>query len=113
MKPAGYDEWATRQKETLEKYPEIAGARGMRDGTGDTMTKLVRGGKTFLNVQGSGKVEDERVEEWDGEVVEEQMAEGGRIDGERFHRALADEDEFMVGRDAIRWEEEPPLEAQQ
>ena len=41
------------------------------------------------------------------------MAEGGRMDEKKFKSALADEEEFMVGREAIRWEEEPPLEAQQ
>ena len=103
IKPAGWDEWAKRAQEKLDKNPEAFGPGASRHFYGQA------GGRGFVGTESEENVEDL---EWDGE-------EGGPVQ----EGGWTEEDEKKSVRmlqwrtkntgSAVEWEPEPPLEASQ
>lgn len=96
IKPEGYDEWARKAAEKIEKYPEAFQPGGI-------YTVQSAGDQNFVTI-------DEYDEE-DEEVVSPEVT--------RSREAKAAETALFEGRrgreysEAVKWETEPPLEASQ
>lgn len=107
IKPEGYEEWAKKAAELVEKNP------GVFDTTeGSPQRVSEHDGGTFVTTQ-QRKQDDEREEEWDGEKVATPTLEGSRARPERAHQQCLAQDDPADGAGDVKWEPEPPLEASQ
>ena len=96
IKPEGYDEWATKAAEKIEKYPEAFQPNG-------NYTLKSAGGQDFVTVE---EHEDED-EEWTS-------LEGTRSSEEKaVETALIRRGRRQDYSKTVKWEPEPPLEASQ
>ena len=103
IKPAGWDEWAQRAAEKLEKHPEIFRPGSSRHVYGEA------GGLGFVETQ---EPADDLDNEWDGEQNSATL-EGTRSTQEgKANFWMATKSNPDQG-DPVTWEPEPPLEASQ
>ena len=98
IKPQGYDEWAQRASETLDKYPEAfsPGGRYLHE---------VVGGEPYVSLR-TTRYESESENENENENEESTSSEG-----EEAPKGEPGESTEM--REIPGWESEPPLEASQ
>lgn len=109
IKPEGFEAWQKKAKETLEANPEIfKAAKNTEQGR---FTKQDVNGMTFVVEEVEDKV-DELADEWDGEEGRAQL-EGIQNANSRRHQAAMGKDLPKTDVNAIKWENEPPLSAQQ
>jgi len=107
IKPEGYEAWAQRAAELVEKNPRVF---DMPEGSPQSVAKHNGGAFVTTAVQ---QEEDEREEEWDGEKVATPTLEGSRSRSERSHQRLVAQDDPADDATTVTWEPEPPLEASQ
>ena len=107
IKPEGYEEWAKKAAELVEKNPQVF---DMPEGSPQRVSE--HNGEIFVTTT-VPQEEDERVEEWDGEKVQAPTLEGSRDASERLHQQFAAQDDPADDANTITWEPEPPLEASQ
>ncbi|KAI9839322.1 MAG: hypothetical protein M1819_003317 [Sarea resinae] len=105
VKPEGYEAWAERAKKLVSRNPET-----FTTWDGALTTKSTYEGRTFVTTE-MQEVPDERVEEWNGEIVLPP------VEGTRTTAARADQKD-LGGRKTedlkkVAWEPEPPLTADQ
>ena len=94
--PAGYDEWAKKAAEKLEKYPEAFQPGG-------NLVRREANGQGFLSVE----EKDPADEEWTA-------SEGTRTREEkRAEFALLRKGRRKDYSEIVKWEPEPPLDASQ
>ena len=125
--PPGYDEWAARARRLLREHPEqfSVEAAATRAATGVSARgspATVRvdvdddgdgsGGRTFVVARLPEDV-DVRYLEWDGEVDEGPEPEGSRTLEERDGMRKIFQRRDIADQDAVEWEPEPPLTADQ
>ena len=94
IKPEGYEEWAKRVAELVEKNP------GDFDMPKGIPQRVLRNHFANSDTSQLKQEEDEREEEWDGR-------------SERLHQQLVAQDDPADDAHTITWEPEPPLEAPQ
>ena len=107
IKPEGYEEWARKAADLVEKNPRVFDTP-----EGSPQRVSEHSGGTFVTTQ-QRKQDDEREEEWDGEKVATPTLEGPRSRSERAYQQYLKQDNPAAGADAAKWEPEPPLEASQ
>lgn len=110
VKPAGYDEWLAKARETLEAHPEYFQEAARKTADGSHAAGLQRDGKFFVLRKSKPQL-DMRDEEWDGEPDEGPELEGSRTVEERKYQEAVFQDPFEgVG---VEWVDEPKLTAVQ
>ncbi|KAI9821308.1 MAG: hypothetical protein M1827_004044 [Pycnora praestabilis] len=116
IKPEGYDAWADRAKKQIAEHPEVfntpTGGVDHEGGSSGKHVKNVRDGRSFVTTE-LGDEPDERLEEWDGQTLEEPQLEGPKTTAER-----ASQDDIGLrrpgtDRKTLHWEPEPPLDKSQ
>jgi NADH dehydrogenase (ubiquinone) 1 alpha subcomplex subunit 5 len=112
QEPPGFKEWQQRASKVIDESPEgfKIQSEGAVDGARAQIVK--RGNQVFLLRTDPAK-EDERYEEWDGE-----LDEGGELEGLRSEAERADFEHLFSRRPLeiskqIQWEPEPQLTADQ
>jgi NADH dehydrogenase (ubiquinone) 1 alpha subcomplex subunit 5 len=109
--PPGYDEWAVKAKELVNKNAaQFRVASGRIDGSEVRTVKL--GDKIFVVGRRHEDV-DERLEEWDGEADEGAELEGIRTAKEREDQVVWAERKPLEDHEQVEWEDEPQLTADQ
>ena len=104
IKPAGWEEWAKRAQEKLDKNPQVFRAGASRHVYG------VAGGNAFVETQSESSDADDL--EWDGdEGVALQEGGGTEEEAAKMDKRLRKQKVDMG--DPVQWEPEPPLEASQ
>jgi NADH dehydrogenase (ubiquinone) 1 alpha subcomplex subunit 5 len=112
IEPVGYGEWQERAKRQLAEHP--GSFRTVEDGTThetNQHVRSVRDGRAFV----ATKVEeeyDEREVEWDGETGSPEL-EGTRTSAERKNQATMGRVTPGGSEEIVKWEPEPPLDADQ
>ncbi|CAM1511122.1 Fc.00g086350.m01.CDS01 [Cosmosporella sp. VM-42] len=109
--PPGYDEWAVKAKELVNKHQaQFRVASGRLDGSEARTVKL--GDKIFI-VGRRHQPGDIRAEEWDGEENEGAELEGIRTAEERKDQVVWAERKPLEDHEQVEWEDEPQLTADQ
>ncbi|KAF5025190.1 hypothetical protein F66182_2766 [Fusarium sp. NRRL 66182] len=109
--PPGYNEWAARAKELVNKnLSQFRVASGRVDGSEAHTVKL--GDKIFV-VGRKHEAGDIRVEEWNGEEDEGSEYEGIRTLKEREDQVTWAERKPLEDHEKIEWEDEPQMTADQ
>lgn len=103
IKPAGYDEWLERAKNTIEEHP------GAFQGSQSTLSILKSGTHTFVTSKSQGAQEEQ---EWDGEKMAPTL-EGTRNEKEGAWNAKMMQRNTPETQETVEWEPEPPLTATQ
>ena len=104
IKPAGWEGWAARAKEKVEKHPET-----FKPGK-SSLVYGEAGGQAFVEIESHEEDDDNR--EWDGEQNIATL-EGTRASEEgRLNARMAMPRRPGQG-DPVEWEPEPPLDASQ
>ena len=107
IKPSGYEEWAKRAAELVEKNPKMFDTP-----EGGPHRVSVHGGEVFVTSQ-VRQEDDEREEEWDGEKVVTPTLQELKAARERRRRKPVAQEDPNDDAGPVTWEPEPPLEAQQ
>lgn len=108
-KPEGYDAWVKKAKETLAAHPDVFNA-GANEEQG-RFEKHTVNGITFVTEEVE-KGLDELADEWDGEEERAQL-EGIQTTSRRAHQQQMGRDLPKTDVKTVKWENEPPLSAQQ
>lgn len=103
IKPAGYEEWAKRAAEKVDKNPELFAPGKSNNTYGEA------GGHSFVETQTQEENEDR---EWDGEKNSPTL-EGPRDIAEGDRNARMRQIRRPDDGKKIQWEAEPPLEISQ
>ncbi|KAL9097985.1 MAG: hypothetical protein Q9163_006258 [Psora crenata] len=104
IRPAGWEEWAKRAEEKVQKHPEIFQPGKSRHVLG------VAGGRGFVETH--EQEDDELDREWDDEENNATL-EGTRVSEEgRMNARMATKERPDQG-DPVQWEPEPPLDVSQ
>ena len=113
IKPAGYDEWASRTRQLVDEHPDVFSTpEGGVEHDGGKHVKSTRDGRSFVTTKQTQEP-DERLQEWDGEKVEAPEPEGTVSSAERASQALLGRARPGSDEKQIAWEPEPALEASQ
>lgn len=96
IKPEGYDEWAKRAAQKIEKYPEAFQPGGL-------YTVQSAGDQSFVTVDEYDEEDEEAASPEVTRSREAKAAEKALFEGVRSRKYL----------EAVKWETEPPLEASQ
>ncbi|MCJ1485551.1 hypothetical protein MMC06_005726 [Schaereria dolodes] len=113
IEPAGYEQWCEAATAQIAEHPEVFNTpEGGVDHDGGKNKKSVHNGRTFVTTQLPQET-DERIEEWDGEKVEEPELEGTRNTKERADQVLLGRERPGSDTKTVEWKPEPPLEATQ
>ena len=108
IKPEGYEEWAGRAAKEIAAHPEVFNTL---PGRGKNYQQSLHDGRKFI-LTTPQREEDERVEEWDGEKVSDQL-EGPRTTAEsKMEESLMKVNEGET-KENIQLEPEPSLEISQ
>lgn len=109
--PPGYEEWAIKAKELVNKnVAQFRVASGRIDGSEVRTVKL--GDKIFVVGRKHEDV-DERLEEWDGEADEGAELEGIRTAKEREDQVVWAERKPLEDHEQVEWQDEPQMTADQ
>lgn len=109
--PPGYEEWAAKAKELVNKNSaQFRVASGRIDGSEVRTVKL--GDKIFVVGRKHEDV-DERIEEWDGEADEGAELEGIRTAKEREDQVVWAERKPLEDHEKVEWQDEPQMTADQ
>ena len=111
-RPPGYPEWAERARKLVAEHPEGFNVTQLGRVDGAKAVRVARGGQVFV-IRHIPKDEDERWEEWDGEIDEGPEPEGTRTREERASQKLIAERTELGESQQIEWEPEPQLTAEQ
>lgn len=110
VKPAGYDEWLVKARQTLEEHPEYFSELSRKMSDGMQAAGLQRNGKFFV-LKSIKPDLDIRYEEWDGEHDDGPELEGSRTAEEKQYQESLFQDP-SEGR-GVDWVNEPNLTAAQ
>ncbi|KAH8195049.1 hypothetical protein TruAng_010782 [Truncatella angustata] len=110
--PPGYNEWQQNAQKILKENPEGFNIASQAAINGAQAQIITRGNQIFLMRHDPIK-EDERYEEWDGEVDEGGEKEGLRTEAERADQELFFSRKPMEIKPKVTWEPEPQLTADQ
>lgn len=109
--PPGYTEWVARAKELVSSNQEqFRVTSGRVDGSEARTVKL--GNRVFV-LGSKHEAGDIRFEEWNGEEDEGGELEGLRTPEERKDQAVWAERKPLEDHETVKWEDEPPLTADQ
>jgi len=110
--PPGHAEWVERAKKLVAAHPDSFNVTGLGRVDGAQAVRVESGGQAFV-IRHLAKEEDERIEEWDGEIDEGPELEGPRTRAERASQALMAERRDLKDVEQVDWEAEPQLTADQ
>ena len=113
VKPPGYDEWQAHTKKLIDEHPnEFNAPEAGAKPAGAKHIRSIRDGRHFVTTK-QVQQPDERLEEWDGEVIGPPELEGTRTAAERADQAALGQARPDNEGAEIKWEPEPPLEVGQ
>lgn len=110
--PPGYAEWVERARKVVAAHPDSFNVTGLGRVDGAQAVRVESGGQAFV-IRHLAKEEDERIEEWDGEIDEGPEPEGARPKAEKASQVLHTERKDLKDVEQIEWEAEPQLTADQ
>lgn len=106
--PPGYDAWVAKTRQLAAEHPERVDTVD-----GAWAARVEHGGATFV-IRKPVKKQDQRYEEWDGEIDEGPELEGPRTEEERKDQAvMAERRPLEEAQRQVEWEPEPQLTADQ
>lgn len=114
VEPAGFAEWSAKANATVAEHPDVFSTKeGGVAHDGSRHVKEVKNGRTFITTK-QEKEYDELTVEWDGETDSGGELEGVRTTAERKGQAASHGRE-RPGTDTktVKWDPEPPLNAEQ
>jgi NADH dehydrogenase (ubiquinone) 1 alpha subcomplex subunit 5 len=110
--PPGYEAWVEKAAAVVNAHPEEFSETSLARVDGAKGFRVEKNGQSFV-VRHLPKHEDERYQEWDGEIDEGGELEGPRSAEERAEQRLIAERTDIENVKQIEWEPEPQLTADQ
>lgn len=112
VKPEGFDAWQERLNKLVKEYPDHFTETGNARRDGNASWGLEKNGTSFI-IQKRAPVQDDRLQEWDGELNEGGELEGARSASERQDQVLSSTRVSLEEPLPFTIEAEPALTADQ